>query len=54
MTHITMHTTTVGDFEADESQYLLSDTETEYRTSRPSKLRGLCCLCYCVRNILGR
>ncbi|KAK7086285.1 ATP synthase subunit 9 [Halocaridina rubra] len=40
----------VGDFEADESQYLLSDTDTETRTVPMTGSRRLCCFSYCIRN----
>ncbi|MPC89494.1 putative phospholipid-transporting ATPase IIB [Portunus trituberculatus] len=49
-----MHAAVDGDFEADESQYLLSDTDTETRTFRMTGTQKLCCLSYCVRNCLAR
>ncbi|XP_045120592.1 probable phospholipid-transporting ATPase IIB isoform X4 [Portunus trituberculatus] len=51
---IMMHAAVDGDFEADESQYLLSDTDTETRTFRMTGTQKLCCLSYCVRNCLAR
>ena len=51
---IMMHAAVDGDFEADESQYLLSDTDTETRTFRMTGSQKLCCLSYCVRNCLAR
>lgn len=44
----------VGDFEADESQYLLSDTDTETRTVTMTGSRKLCCISFCIRNFCSR
>ncbi|XP_063590480.1 probable phospholipid-transporting ATPase IIB [Penaeus indicus] len=49
-----MHATVDGDFEADESQYLLSDTDADTRTVTMTGSQRLCCLSFCVRNFCAR
>ncbi|KAK3873283.1 hypothetical protein Pcinc_021693 [Petrolisthes cinctipes] len=51
---VRMHAAVDGDFEADESQYLLSDTDTETRTVKMTGSQKLCCLSYCIRNCCSR
>ncbi|XP_076041480.1 putative phospholipid-transporting ATPase IIA isoform X2 [Oratosquilla oratoria] len=48
-----MQASTEGDFEADESQYLLSDTDNDHRTVNPSSSSRLCCISYCLRNCIA-
>lgn len=49
-----MHAAADGDFEADESQYLLSDTDTDTRTVTMTGTQRLCCLSFCIRNFFAR
>lgn len=49
-----MHASVDGDFEADESQCLLSDTDTDTRTFTMSNTHRLCCLSFCIRNFFAR
>lgn len=49
-----MHAAVDGDFEADESQYLLSDTDTDTRTVTMTGTQRLCCLSFCIRNFFTR
>ncbi|XP_042207197.1 probable phospholipid-transporting ATPase IIB isoform X2 [Homarus americanus] len=49
-----MHASADGDFEADESQYLLSDTDADTRTINMTGAQRLCCLSFCIRNFFAR
>ncbi|XP_042882085.1 probable phospholipid-transporting ATPase IIB [Penaeus japonicus] len=49
-----MHAAVDGDFEADESQYLLSDTDADARTITMTGSQRLCCLSFCIRNFCAR
>lgn len=49
-----MHASSEGDFEADESQYLLSDTDIDPRTITPQRSSNICCLPKCICNFCSK